>query len=406
MKKNFRILMSLFCALLLFCAGWSLAEEAETVNPAEVQAADPAPAPEVSSEPGSEDPSPSEEIDPNATPSPEDLGTLTFQVLNEEGEEVKTFTYSEFEEGKYLLDLLPGTYTIKEVEPENLLTEKNYTYDAENSIQELTVEVQAKETVTPPPLVNKYERLTEVTPEPTPEPEPTPTPIPEEENKQIIPVDKVWDDQNNRDGNRPARVIVNLLADGKKTAQAILNEANGWHYDFVDLPIYAGTREIEYSVTEDPVPMYVASIEGMTITNKYSPEVTSATVGKVWVDSDNAAGIRPASIVCTLSNGMHVTLSDANGWTATIEDLPTIVNGQRMNYTWTEQEVIGYVSSAETIGNTTIFTNTRIERGQIPPPDGKNPPKKGRGKEYVVIDDYGTPLGVEVVINHVGDCFD
>lgn len=405
MKKNFRILMSLFCALLLVCTGWSLAENAGTANPTEVKAADPAPAKESSGETGSEEPASSEKIAPSATPSPEDLGALTFQVLNEEGEEVKTFTYSEFEEGKYPLDLLPGTYTIKEVEPEKLLTEKNYAYDAENSVQELTIEVQAKETVNPQ-LVNRYERQTEVTPPPTPGPESTPTPIPEEENKQIIPVDKVWDDMNNRDGNRPAKVIVNLLADGKKTAQAILNAANGWHYDFVDLPIYAGTKEIEYTVTEDPVPMYVASIEGTTITNKYSPEVTSATVGKIWVDNDNAAGVRPASIVCTLSNGMHVTLSDANGWTATIEDLPTIVNGQRMTYTWTEQEVIGYVGSVETIGNTTIFTNTRIERGQNPPPDGKNPPKKGRGNEYIVIEDYGTPLGVEVVINHVGDCFD
>ena len=71
----------------------------------------------------------------------------------------------------------------------------------------------------------------------------------------------------------------------------------------------------------------------------------------------------------------------------------------------TEQEIIGYKQTGkETAGGTTVFTNTVIER-DVPPPEGKTPPKK-RGDKYVIIEDYVTPLGVEVVINHVGDCFD
>ena len=36
------------------------------------------------------------------------------------------------------------------------------------------------------------------------------------------------------------------------------------------------------------------------------------------------------------------------------------------------------------------------------PDDGRKVP----GKPTVVFEDYDTPLGVEVIINHVGDCFD
>ena len=37
------------------------------------------------------------------------------------------------------------------------------------------------------------------------------------------------------------------------------------------------------------------------------------------------------------------------------------------------------------------------------PKQGKKPPMSGN---LVDIEDYETPLGVEVIINHVGDCFD
>ena len=53
-------------------------------------------------------------------------------------------------------------------------------------------------------------------------------------------------------------------------------------------------------------------------------------------------------------------------------------------------------------GGVTTFTNeirTRTEE----PEKGKKPKTPG---DTVTIDDYDTPLGVYVVINHVGDCFD
>ena len=45
-------------------------------------------------------------------------------------------------------------------------------------------------------------------------------------------------------------------------------------------------------------------------------EETEATVKKVWNDSENQDGKRPAELKVTLSNGTEVTLNEANGWTA------------------------------------------------------------------------------------------
>ena len=57
----------------------------------------------------------------------------------------------------------------------------------------------------------------------------------------------------------------------------------------------------------------------------------------------------------------------------------------------------------ETVGSTTIFTNKLLERPE--PPEGKQVPPT-RGTPVLIIEEYGTPLGIDVIINHVGDCFD
>ena len=268
---------------------------------------------------------------------------------------------------------------------------------AGNLIIEKTFEIVPVATVvTPTPTPT-------ATPEPTPEPEVTPEPTPEAERIDI-PVTKVWEDNDDRDGNRPAVVTVHLLADGTEVASAVLSSTNSWSHTFVSLPTRNGEDVIQYTVTEDPVEWYQTQVSGFTITNVYRPEVTSVTVQKVWDDDNNALGMRPAAIMVVLSNGQAVTLNEYNGWRATVNNLPTRVNGQPVTYTWHEQEVLGYVQTGYYVtGDTTVFTNS-IHRRLVEPPE--DAPKKKRGETYYVLDDYETPLGVEVTINHVGDCFD
>ena len=80
------------------------------------------------------------------------------------------------------------------------------------------------------------------------------------------------------------------------------------------------------------------------------------------------------------------------------------MNGQPVTYTWTEQKVLNYgLTSVVTEGSTTTFTNTLWKRPETPPTGGKKPKTTG---ETVTFEEYKTPLGLETLINHVGDCFD
>ena len=231
-----------------------------------------------------------------------------------------------------------------------------------------------------------------------------PEEISEEEGmKTEIEVVKIWDDKENKDGNRPESITVHLFAGGEEVKTATLNAQNGWKKKWGDLPKFVDGHPIHYSVTEDPVQWYVPEIHGFTITNHYRPETTSVSVRKIWNDA-GFESIRPKDILVKLNNGMCVILNEENGWFGTIAGLPTYVNGEPAVYTWSEPEVMGYtLESMVTEGNVTVITN-KVWQREEKPKTGKKP--KVPGDDLTLIDEYDTPLGVEVVINHVGDCFD
>ena len=136
------------------------------------------------------------------------------------------------------------------------------------------------------------------------------------------------------------------------------------------------------------------------------------SVHKVWDDNGDALGLRPGSVTMVLTNGKTnvatVTLSAANGWFATVRDLPMTYQGEVIHYSWTELEPAGYVLENVTTANgVTTFTNTVWERPELPENGENNQTQVKRpGTPLVEIDDYDTALGVEVIVNHVGHCFD
>jgi len=214
---------------------------------------------------------------------------------------------------------------------------------------------------------------------------------------------KIWEDNDNRDGNRPESITVHLYAGGEEIKTAVLNEANGWKRHFGNLPKFRNGHPIHYSITEDPVEGYVTRIDGFTVYNRYVPETTAVVVRKVWNDAGYEAH-RPLNVVMRLSNGMRVVLNEQNGWMASVSGLPTRVNGQPAVYTWTEESVMGYqMESIVTNGNVTTVTNKPAN----PETELGGPGKKtGTPEQFVMIGDYGTALGLDTIINHVGDCFD
>lgn len=100
-----------------------------------------------------------------------------------------------------------------------------------------------------------------------------------------IPVTKIWRDQNNASGERPAKIELVLYADGIEYKRAVVykdtglfegqwdtmkpNTDNVWAYTFTDLPMYDSEGKlIEYIIEEVNVPDgYEARYEGTTIQN-------------------------------------------------------------------------------------------------------------------------------------------
>ena len=329
-----------------------------------------------------------EDYDPLAN-----TGNLTFEILGPDARtKPMTIHYSDFKNGKFELpDLQPGVYTVVERNAETLV--KYYTLTS-NSIAGITVEVKPDGTAAAK-LFNQYAA--------------PPTQEPDAEFVDI-PVTKTWNDNNNADGNRPASVTARLYADGAEVDSHVLTAAENWQFTFAEKPRYQedNKTEIVYTVGEDAVAMYAATVNGYNIVNDYQPEVTSVSVSKVWDDNNNEQNLRPASIAMSLSDGQKVVkvvvLNEANGWTATVNNLPTVVNGQNAQYAWKEQQVLSYSLEGVTQqGNLMVFTNKVWERPENPTA-GRRP--RTRGNTWYVFEDYDTPLGVNVVINHVGDCFD
>ena len=327
--------------------------------------------------------------EPNEAPLSE-TGKLSFEILGPNGFD-ETVTYDKFKGGKYIFDnLLPGTYAVIERNPEGLVR----AYSIKSSSVTGMVIAVGKDSQ-PAVLENKYE------------PAATPIPNPEMIN---IPVVKIWNDESDKDGNRPDAVTIKLYANGVVADTHLLTAAEGWSYTFRDLPdIDKKGEKIEYSVNEDPVEWYAADVSGNMneyyITNNYTPEVTSATVSKVWDDGNNDQRIRPTSLAVTLLPvGDVYILNAANGWSVLVNGLPTRINGEEVAYSWTEQEAAGYVrSSVSQDGSTTVFTN-RIARIPQVPEDQPQPDLPGGG--WIIFEPYDTALGGNVLINHVGDCFD
>ena len=205
-----------------------------------------------------------------------------------------------------------------------------------------------------------------------------------------IPVTKIWNDQDNQDGLRPASIVVNLLANGEKVAQKELTNATDWKESFTGLPKFKDGKEIVYTLQEEKVAEYTTTIDqaAYTITNTHAPGKTSVTVTKKWDDENDKDGIRPKSIRVQLyandqKVGQEVELSAENKWTHTFADLDEKVNGNTITYTVREVSVPkGYEARNDEDGKgNVVITNKHVPKEtpkQPTPPSSSEPKKPGQ----------------------------
>ena len=95
-----------------------------------------------------------------------------------------------------------------------------------------------------------------------------------------LTVIKVWNDENNRDGIRPASLAVTL----SNGMTVMLSEENSWTAVITDLPVFADGKPVEYTWKEQAVIGYnAASVETAdrvtVITNTLWERPAQATEG-------------------------------------------------------------------------------------------------------------------------------
>ena len=198
-----------------------------------------------------------------------------------------------------------------------------------------------------------------------------------------IPVTKIWVDNDNQDGLRPAKITVKLLANGGEVARKDITSETDWKETFTGLPKFKDGKEIVYTLQEEKVENYSPSIdqESYTITNTHTPGKTTLSVTKQWDDQEDKDGLRPKSVKVQLyadgkKSGEVIELSAENKWTHTFADLDKNVKGKAITYTVEEVDVpTGYQVTKTDDGQGNVVLTNKHEPS-IPPTTTTEEPKK------------------------------
>lgn len=203
-----------------------------------------------------------------------------------------------------------------------------------------------------------------------------------------LTVTKKWDDANDQDGIRQNAVITLkgtvTLPDGKteavplQKAYTALFKATDTYltYTFRSIPAYYKEQTIQYTVIENPMDGYTATVGAttgsadkgyaITVTNKHVPQFDDFTVTKVWDDSNNIDGMRPDSVTIHLNgsdgSSTEATLSNAKDWKYIFKHMPLFdANGNKITYTITEDAVAGYTYTVTNEGRSFTITNSHMQ---------------------------------------------
>ena len=199
-----------------------------------------------------------------------------------------------------------------------------------------------------------------------------------------IPVTKIWVDNDNQDGLRPAKITVKLLANGGEVARKDITSETDWKETFTGLPKFKEGKEIVYTLQEEEVNGYSPSIdqESYTITNTHTPGKTTLSVTKQWDDQEDKDGLRPKSVKVQLyadgkKSGDVIELSAENKWTHTFANLDKHVKGKAVTYTVEEVDVPrGYQVTKTDDGQGNVVLTNKHEPTKPVTPEPKKPGKK------------------------------
>ena len=201
-------------------------------------------------------------------------------------------------------------------------------------------------------------------------------------NVSNVSVEKIWEDDNNKDGKRPDKATVKLLANGADTGKELaLTKDNNWKGTFTNLDEYKDEEKIVYTVKEIDEKDGSITIgdnkyqvtyggteeKGLTITNKLeeksspltpiTPSKTDIKVEKVWQNKDGKVIEAPVDKIEVelyrdgKATGEKKELTKDNKWTAEFKDLDVVEKlDSKKAYEYTVKEV-GEKDGKITIGD-------------------------------------------------------
>ncbi len=150
-----------------------------------------------------------------------------------------------------------------------------------------------------------------------------------------------WNDDDDRDRERPEELTLRLLADGSLTEyKHTTNAGENWTHEF-SVPRYLNEAEIEYAFDiVETVSGYTYRYDPddkWTVTYTRQPAQKDFSVFVQWNDSDNADTGRPEQLFVQLyANGepvgAPVTLTEDGGWKYIWEDVFAKENGVEIEY--------------------------------------------------------------------------
>ena len=165
----------------------------------------------------------------------------------------ETITIEDIEEGLLELEeIATANYKLQSVIDDG---EGNYTFTNE-------IDDPGRPTATPPPDPTE-------TPTPTPSPTPSPSPTP----TTNISGYKIWDDEQDKYGERPETIVIQLYANDILIDSIDVSKLDNdlkWSYTFGDLPaVDAEGNKIVYTIKEEEVKGYEVNYRGLNIFNIY-----------------------------------------------------------------------------------------------------------------------------------------
>lgn len=219
------------------------------------------------------------------------------------------------------------------------------------------------------------------------------------QKKQIMLVNIVWSDDNNRYNTRPHNVNVGLYLNTQSNTllyrQKITSDDNWLH--LFELPYYdedlipfqyviSSADDIKYDsddMLSSPTGVEnLHAIDGYTITKTIdnniitfycSLKMTDVRVEIIWDDNNDAQGMRPARLSVAMYEPAEFyetfSIDSSTNWQLTTHKPEYRLNDSTMlyelsDYNWTEGSALGYRVTSTKDGNITIFTNKLVT---IPP---------------------------------------